>query len=98
MSMHGLHAAPARPAALNAVADLDALVGAVRAGSRLRGSWVHGEQHWRAVAHAGLVLCRALPDADAEVVFLFGLLHDSRRRNENRDPEHGPRAARLARE
>ena len=57
---------------------------------------MHGEQHWRAVAHAGLVLCRALPDADAEIVFLFALLHDSRRRNENRDPDHGPRAAHLA--
>jgi uncharacterized protein len=96
--MHGLHGAAERATTLDAVSDLDALLAEVRAGSALRHSSVHGEQHWRAVAQAGLVLCRELPRADAEVVFLFALLHDARRENENVDPLHGPRAAALANE
>ena len=50
------------------------------------------------VALAGHRLVDEVPDADRELVLLFALLHDTRRRNDGRDPEHGPRAARLARE
>ena len=34
--------------------------------------------------------------ADEEVVRLFAVFHDSCRENEHRDPQHGPRGARLA--
>ena len=37
------------------------------------------------------------PAPQIEVVQLFAVLHDCRRRNEGDDPNHGPRAAKLAR-
>jgi uncharacterized protein len=58
---------------------------------------VHGEEHWRCVTGSGLALA-AETGADRDVVFLFGLLHDTRRENDFLDPEHGPRAAAFARE
>lgn len=61
-----------------------------------RDSSMHGEEHWRCVAATGLDLVAA--DGDRQVVFAFGLLHDTRRRSEGRDPDHGRRAASLARE
>ena len=62
------------------------------------GSRDHGEQHWKAVAWAGLGLARQVEGCDAEIVLLFALLHDTQRHNESRDPEHGLRAALFARE
>jgi uncharacterized protein len=70
----------------------------VLAGAWRRASGVHGEEHWRCVAGTGLALADHLPGCDRQVVFLFGLLHDTRRVNEHIDPEHGPRAATWARE
>lgn len=58
----------------------------------------HGEQHWKAVAWAGLQLAPLVPGCDAELVLLFALFHDSRRFNEFDDPEHGLRGGQLARE
>jgi uncharacterized protein len=49
------------------------------------------------VALMGARLLAQAPDADAELVLMFALLHDARRENEYRDPGHGPRAAELAR-
>lgn len=60
-------------------------------------SW-HGEEHWRCVAATGLSLADGLPGCDRALVFWFGLLHDTRRENEHRDPEHGLRGAAYARE
>src|SRR3712207_2894176 len=57
----------------------------------------HGEQHWKAVAWAGLELSRRAEGCDAELVLLFALFHDSRRHNEYHDPEHGLRGGELAR-
>jgi uncharacterized protein len=62
-----------------------------------RDSPVHGEAHWLAVATTGLDLA-AETGADPEVVFTFGLLHDTRRENDRHDPRHGERAAEFARE
>jgi uncharacterized protein len=76
--------------------DLDPLLAAVRARSSGLDSRLHGERHWQCVAHAGADLCREVSGADRTVVFLFGLLHDSRRENDGYDPEHGPRAAAFA--
>jgi uncharacterized protein len=78
------------------VPDLGRLLAAVRERSPLHGSYIHGEQHWRAVAEVGL---RLLPDArkaDPIVVFLFSLFHDAMRQNEVEDSGHGERGAQLA--
>lgn len=63
------------------------------AGSR-RG--IHGDSHWRRVAEAGLHIADA-EGVDRHAVLLFAILHDCRRENDGRDPQHGPRAAALAR-
>jgi uncharacterized protein len=49
------------------------------------------------VAAAGLTLLDSTPDADPLVVLLFALFHDSMRRSDGHDPEHGKRGAELAR-
>ena len=74
------------------------LASLVVARSTCPGSCDHGEQHWKAVAWAGLGLAGQLEGCDAELVLLFALLHDTQRVNESRDPEHGLRAARFAQE
>jgi uncharacterized protein len=61
-----------------------------------RHSVLHGEAHWRAVSFTALTLAPRVPGADPLVGFLFGLIHDSQRLNDGGDPQHGPRAARLA--
>ena len=62
-----------------------------------RDSPLHGEAHWLAVATTGLDLA-AETGADPQIVFAFGLLHDTRRENDRRDLGHGSRAAVFARE
>jgi uncharacterized protein len=59
----------------------------------LRPLGTHGLTHWLRVRANGLALAAATPDADAEIVELFSLFHDSRRLDEMGDPEHGARAA-----
>jgi uncharacterized protein len=78
--------------------DLGALLPAVRSRATGIDSRIHGERHWQCVAHIGNDLARQVPGADALVVFLFGLLHDTMRENDGWDPEHGRRAATLAEE
>lgn len=56
----------------------------------------HGVAHWARVLENGLRLAEET-GADADVVRLFAVLHDSRRVNEWTDPDHGPRAAEFAR-
>jgi uncharacterized protein len=56
----------------------------------------HGIAHWARVLENGLRLAEET-GAIPEVVRLFAILHDSRRVNEGSDPDHGPRAAELAR-
>jgi uncharacterized protein len=74
----------------------DKLVAAVLGRSTGKDSTLHGEDHWRRVASAGLALLPETPGADPAVVFLFALFHDSMRLNDGRDPLHGPRGAALA--
>ena len=52
----------------------------------------HGVYHWSSVGTYGMVLAGA-NGADTTVVQLFALLHDSRRYDEDADPQHGKRAA-----
>ena len=63
-----------------------------------RDSHLHGEAHWHAVTATGLDLAERDAVVDAELVFLFGLLQDTRRQSDGRDGGHGPRASTLARE
>jgi uncharacterized protein len=57
----------------------------------------HGVRHWQLVAYTGAELAAELPDADPDILFLFGLFHDSMRFNDYVDPEHGRRGGALAR-
>jgi uncharacterized protein len=58
-------------------------------------STIHGERHWQTVARIGLHLAGLTHGAALRVTGLFAILHDACRENENYDPEHGRRAARL---
>ena len=77
--------------------DCEGLVDAVLERSTGKDSSLHGVDHWQRVAAAGLALLRRTPGADAPLVFLFALFHDSMRLNDGHDPLHGPRGAQLAR-
>ena len=55
----------------------------------------HGFVHWMRVLHNGRLLAET-ENANLKIVELFCLLHDTQRKNEDRDPEHGPRAADYA--
>jgi uncharacterized protein len=76
--------------------DHDGLVDAVKRHALSYGSPDHGFEHCVAVATTGLKLSVST-GADPEIVWAFGLLHDSMRLNEWSDPDHGKRAADLAR-
>lgn len=56
---------------------------------------IHGPGHWRRVRANGLALAAGTAGADAVVIELFALLHDSRRVDDDEDPGHGARAAAL---
>ena len=58
---------------------------------------IHGVEHSRRVLDRGRELADATPGADPLVVAAFAALHDAERRNDGRDPDHGARAATLAR-
>ncbi len=77
------------------IPDVGTLIQEVVSRSPNSASVMHGEPHWRAVAVTGLFLLEETA-ADDEVVFLFALLHDSKRFHDGLDPDHGRRAARLA--
>lgn len=64
--------------------------------SSRKDSSLHGEKHWKCVGWVGAHLLKATPEADANLVLLFSVLHDSMRRNDWGDPEHGERAAGFA--
>lgn len=56
---------------------------------------VHGVGHWARVLENGRRLA-ASTGADPHILECFAVLHDASRRDDGRDLEHGPRAARLA--
>jgi uncharacterized protein len=56
---------------------------------------VHGPDHWRRVEQNGLLLATRT-GADVEVVRLFALFHDSRRRDDGMDEGHGIWGAEFA--
>lgn len=64
---------------------------------RLDWHGIHGASHWARVRRNGLLLA-AKTGANTRVVEYFAFIHDLGRRNDDHDPEHGLRAAGLARE
>ena len=71
------------------------IIVAILSGYRLSVKGIHGVSHWGRVFETGLRLA-ARTGADPDVVALFSVLHDARRWNDGRDPEHGRRGAALA--
>jgi len=59
---------------------------------------VHGPWHWEKVEKNALILAKKTPGADKLVAQLFALIHDTKRQNEDEDPEHGHRSAAYAEE
>ena len=72
-----------------------AVIQAVLDGYRLSPTGIHGAGHWARVLENGARLC-VETGADRSVVTLFAVLHDARRLNNERDPDHGRRGAELA--
>jgi len=77
------------------VHDRPAILRAILNGYALPFRGEHGVVHWARVLENGMRLAEAT-GADAKVVALFALFHDSRRVNEGHDPGHGLRGARFA--
>jgi len=76
-----------------------ALVDWLTARFRLDIDGPHGLRHWQRVRRNAHWVARELrSDIDLEICDLFAFLHDCRREDENTDPEHGPRAAEVARD
>ena len=71
------------------------LIRAISAGYTLNPEHYHGVYHWGRVLDNGTQIAKEI-GADLEIVQLFALFHDSRRINENRDPDHGRRGAEFA--
>jgi uncharacterized protein len=76
--------------------NLTVIVHTVLADYSLPWDGEHGIAHWARVVENGLRLAEET-GALIEVVQLFAVLHDCRRLSEGGDPEHGRRAAELAR-
>lgn len=73
------------------------LVEKVVSEAKLFNSSIHGVSHWQTVERNGVYLC-SFNSADIDVVRLFALFHDSKRENDHRDLDHGPRAEMYLRE
>ena len=71
------------------------LVRAIKDQFQINWQGIHGLSHLSRVWENGIHLAEAT-GANKKVVQLFAVFHDSRRLNENCDPEHGPRGALLA--
>ena len=71
------------------------LVRLVETGFALDRNGIHGTAHWHRVRTNGLRLAK-VTGANQQIVELFALLHDSKRLNDGRDPQHGARAADFA--
>jgi uncharacterized protein len=77
--------------------NLTAIVAEILLGYALPPRGFHGVVHWARVLENGLRLAEST-GANATVVQLFAVFHDSRRENEGTDPAHGRRGADLAAE
>lgn len=75
--------------------DLKSIVHVILADYALSWHGPHGVCHWARVLENGLRLAE-VTGANADVVRLFAIFHDSRRVNESTDCGHGQRGAELA--
>lgn len=73
------------------------LIAVVRGQFKLDWHGIHGASHWSRVRQNGLKLAETT-GARVAVIELFAFLHDSRRLNDDLDPEHGSRAVAFARQ
>jgi uncharacterized protein len=73
------------------------LIKEIRNQYRLNWNGIHGISHFLRVRDNGMRLTETT-GAKSHVVQLFAFLHDSRRRNEHHDPDHGRRAAQFVRQ
>lgn len=71
------------------------LIGFLKDHYALEWGGMHGVRHWSRVRARGLAIARET-GADVSVVELFAFLHDSCRKHDGYDEQHGMRAARLA--
>jgi uncharacterized protein len=71
------------------------LMRVVRSQFALHWKGIHGVPHWVRVRENGLLLAERT-GARTDVIELFALFHDSRRRNDEYDPAHGERGAAFA--
>ena len=55
---------------------------------------IHGPSHWKRVERHGMDIAK-INGGDKDVIELFSILHDSQRKTEGRDLEHGPRAVKF---
>lgn len=53
----------------------------------------HGPSHWQNVFKNGFDIAKSNSKIDLELVYLFSIIHDSKRENESIDSSHGERAA-----
>ena len=79
-----------------AIPNLGLLLKAVRCNEFIPKSVLHGEDHWKRVTLNGLWIADRVRDVDRELIFLFGLIHDCRRQDDEADLSHGARAAEAA--
>jgi len=70
------------------------LISKIREHYSLNWYGTHGCSHWARVYENGLKLS-VQEGVNPSVVQLFSVFHDSQRKNEYSDPQHGPRAAKL---
>ena len=72
------------------------LIRRIRQEFRLSWYGIHGISHWIRVRDNGLRLAR-MTGVNIDVIELFAFLHDARRLNDDKDLDHGRRAAKLVR-
>lgn len=79
------------------VIDFKKLLDFIITSSLNKDSEIHGEKHWQSVALIAFQLIEKVTACNPLIVFLFCLLHDSKRTSDGFDPEHGYRAGLFAR-
>ncbi len=75
-----------------------ALMHAILPRYRLSLNGIHGPAHWLRVFENGKALAALTEGADLQVVEWFAMIHDAARHADGDDPQHGERAATLARD
>ena len=75
--------------------DFETLWNTVVDDPELKKSYIHGPDHWARVERNAIYIGKQI-GADLDVIKLFALFHDCKRRNDGIDPGHGRRGAEFA--